>query len=295
MNKKHIEANGLMLITAAIWGFAFVAQRLGMQHVGPFIFNAIRFAIGGLVLLPFWWLQRKRPSVLKPSGKDVLRSGFAAGTMLFFGASLQQMGMVYTTAGNAGFITGFYVIFVPIMGMLWGLKTDTGTWLGAILAVIGMYFLSVTADFSVSFGDALVLASAFFWAGHVHVIGFFTHKIPSIQLAAVQFFVCALYSLMAAFIFETNTLPAIFDAALPLLYAGLLSTGVAYTLQVVAQKNAHPAHAAIILSLEAVFALLGGWLLLGEKMSSRGLFGGGLMLAGMIFSQIHSTYKLAKK
>jgi drug/metabolite transporter (DMT)-like permease len=214
--------------------------------------------------------------------------------MLFCGASLQQMGMVYTTAGNAGFITGFYVIFVPIMGMLWGLKTDGGTWIGAVFAVIGMYFLSVTTDFSISFGDALVLASAFFWAGHVHIIGHFTHKIPSIQLASIQFFVCAFYSLIAAFVFETNSIPAILDAVLPILYAGLLSTGVAYTLQVVAQKNAHPAHAAIILSLEAVFALLGGWLLLGEKMSARGLFGGGLMLAGMILSQLHLTLKGVK-
>ena len=221
----------------------------------------------------------------------MFRSGFSAGTILFFGASLQQIGMVYTTAGNAGFVTGFYVIFVPIMGILWGLKTDSGTWIGAVLAVFGMYFLSVTADFSISRGDLLVLASAFFWAGHVHAIGYFTHKIPSIQLAATQFFVCAFYSLIAAFLFEVNSFPAILDAAVPILYAGLMSTGVAYTLQIVAQKKAHPAHAAIILSLEAVFALIGGWLLLGEKIGARNLFGGSLMLSGMIFSQLHLTLK----
>lgn len=215
--------------------------------------------------------------------------GVLTGLALFFGANFQQVGIVYTTAGKAGFITGLYVIIVPIMGMLWGQKTGLETWVGAVLAVVGLYLLSMTGAFAISKGDLLVLICAFFWAIHVHLIGRFSPKVDPIKLASLQFAVCSVLSLIVSFIFETNSLQSVFDAAIPILYAGLMSTGIAYTLQVVAQRKVPPSRAAIILSLEAVFAVIGGWLMLGEVMSLRSLLGCTLMLTGMFFSQIQKS------
>jgi drug/metabolite transporter (DMT)-like permease len=290
---RTLKSDALLMLTATIWGFAFVAQRVGMEHVGPFTFNGVRFALGSLSLVPLMLLKRKNPSavaLLVPPAdrKTVVWGGALAGCALFMGASLQQVGLVYTTAGNAGFITGLYVVIVPILGLLWRQRPDLGTWIGAVLAAAGLYLLSVTAAFRIAFGDLLVLVGAFFWAVHVLIIGWLSPRIESILLACIQFAVCALLSLITAAALETTTLQGLMDAALPILYGGLLSVGVAYTLQVVAQRDARPAHAAIILSLESVFAALGGWLLLGELLSTRGLTGCGLMLAGMLLSQLHA-------
>jgi len=284
----------LLLLAAAIWGFAFVAQRAGMAHVGPFTFNAVRFALGGIVLLPLIALRGRRPPVSPPAPPAAGRWiwwGAAAGLVLFAGASLQQTGIVFTTAGKAGFITGLYVIIVPLGGLLWKQRTAAPAWLGAVLAVAGLYFLSLSAGLRMVRGDLLVLGGAFFWAGHVQLIGWLSPRTDPIRLACLQFFACAAVSLVAAVFleaafFQRMTAPGLRAAAWPILYAGLLSTGVAYTLQVVAQRRAPPAHAAIILSLEAVFAALGGWLLLSEVLSRRELFGCLLMLAGMLLSQI---------
>jgi len=286
MNLKAVRADILLLITSAIWGFAFVAQRVGMEYVGPFIFNAIRFALGSLALLPLIYFRNKRIKSIKPPlpFKRYLKSGLIAGSILFFGASFQQVGMVYTTAGKAGFITGLYVILVPIIGLFWSQKISIFSWIGALAAVAGLYLLTIHGTFSISLGDGLVLVSAFFWASHVQVIGKYSREYDVIKLASLQFFICSLYSFIVALLTETNSLYAIFQAGIPILYGGLVSVGIAYTLQVVAQQHAPPTHAAIIMALEAAFAVLGGWWLLNEFLSTRGLIGCCLMLAGMILS-----------
>ncbi len=293
MQGVTLKSDVLLLITAIIWGFAFVAQRVGMDYVGPFTYNGVRFAIGSLSLLPLVLMAREQRSaasqILPPPGlKTILFGGAALGLTLFAGASLQQIGLVYTTAGKAGFITGLYVIIVPILGLIWRQQPRIGTWIGAFLAAIGLYLLSVTEEFTIELGDLLVLIGAFFWAAHVLIIGWLSPRINPIKLAFSQYVVCSILSLITAIIIEVITFRSIFAAAIPILYGGLLSVGVAYTLQVVAQRDAHPAHAAILLSLEAVFAAIGGWLILGEIISPRGLVGCGLMLFGMLLSQLWS-------
>jgi len=279
-----------------LWGFAFVAQRSGMEFVGPFTFNAVRFTLGGISLIPLLLINKKRKFQNKnfltlSSDKILLRGGIIAGIILFLGASFQQGGIVYTTAGKAGFITGLYIILVPILGIMFKQKTSAAIWLGAVIALAGLYFLSVQENFSIGLGDLLVLASAFFWGFHVLVISRFSPKTDPIQLAFFQFMLCAFFSLIASLVIETTTLQNIFDASVPILYAGVVSVGIAFTLQVVAQRDAHPSHAAIIMSLEAVFALIGGWIVLDEIIPLRGLIGCGLMLTGMIISQIGIKFK----
>lgn len=295
MKTETLKSDALLLLTATIWGFAFVAQRAGMAHVGPFLFNGIRFALGSAVLLPLILRNHARQdssgaAVKMVSVKTVVLGGGFAGLSLFIGASLQQVGLVYTTAGNAGFITGLYVVIVPILGLIWKQRPSAGTWAGAILAAMGLYFLSITGDFTIAFGDLLELIGAFFWAVHVLILGWLSPRIDSLKLAFTQFTTCSVLSLITAIVFEMISLQGIFQAAIPILYGGVLSVGVAYTLQVVAQKNAHPAHAAILLSLEAVFAAFGGWVLLGETLTMRGVFGCSLMLSGMILSQLFEVF-----
>ena len=215
-----------------------------------------------------------------------LPGGLLAGLFLFTAASLQQVGIVYTTAGKAGFITGLYVILVPILGLLLRHRSRRSTWIGALVATSGLYLLSVEPPLAIARGDALVLVSAFFWAGHVLVIGSLSRQLDWAMLAFLQFFVCSLLSTVVALGTEHIALQPLVDAALPVFYGGFMSVGVAYTLQVVAQRRAAPGHAAIILSLETVFAALGGWLLLDEEMPLRGLVGCGLMFAGMLISQV---------
>lgn len=298
MENKAVKADLLLLLTAGIWGFAFVAQRVGMDYVGPYTYNALRFALGSLSLLPLIYLstrkrRRQQPELPKGNGRAILVGGLIAGLALFAGSSFQQVGLVYTTAGNAGFITGLYVVMVPLLGLFWKQRPTAGTWVGAGLAATGLYFLSVTEDLTLRPGDLLVLISAFFWSVHVLVIGWLSPKMDSLKLSSVQFAVCSLLSLLVALAIETLSLASILAATMPILYGGLFSVGIAYTLQVVAQRHAHPAHSAIILSLEGSFAALGGWLLLGEILSPRGLLGCGLMLSGMILSEL-SNYLFKK-
>ena len=283
-HSAQVRADLLLLLTALIWGFAFVAQRAGMEHVGPFFFNGVRFALGCLPLLPF--VLRTTTTPLASRLRHALRGGLLAGLFLFTAASLQQVGIVYTTAGKAGFITGLYVILVPILGLLLQHRSRRSTWTGALVATSGLYLLSVEPPLAIARGDALVLVSAFFWAGHVLVIGSLSRQLDWAMLAFLQFFVCSLLSTAVAVGTEHIALQPLVDAAVPVFYGGVLSVGVAYTLQVVAQRRAAPGHAAIILSLETVFAALGGWLLLSEDMPLRGLVGCGLMFAGMLISQV---------
>ena len=294
---KRLKAECLLLVTAVIWGFAFVAQRIGMEHVGPFTYNGVRFLLGAASLLPLLLIAR-RSAADRPSGgwRSIAGGGLLAGLLLFAGASLQQVGIVYTTAGKAGFITGLYVVLVPLLGLLWGQRTPWATWAGAVIAMLGLYLLTVTDNFTLAKGDGLVLVGALFWAGHVLVIGWLSGRhIEPVLLACLQFIVCGVLSLIVAIVIEPIALQALEAAMMPILYGGLLSVGVAYTLQVVAQRDAPPAHAAIILSLETVFAVLGGWWLLQESLSDRGLLGCALMFAGMLLSQLAAVRAASAK
>ncbi|MBN60281.1 MAG: EamA family transporter [Gemmatimonadetes bacterium] len=284
MRSNSLRADLLLLLTAFIWGFAFVAQRMGMEYVGPYLFNAARFALGCLPLMPF--VAQNASGPLLPHLLRAAPGSLLAGLFLFAGSSLQQVGIVYTTAGKAGFITGLYVILVPILGLALGQQSGRNTWLGALVATAGLYLLSVEPPFSIAYGDALVLIGALFWAGHVLIIGRFAQQIDWAALAFLQFLTCSLLSFGVALAVEPVAWQPLVDAAWPVFYGGVLSVGVAYTLQVVAQRQAPASHAAIILSLETVFAALGGWWLLSEAMSLRGLAGCGLMFGGMLVSQL---------
>ncbi len=283
------------MLAAAIWGFAFVAQRVGMRYIGPLTFNGVRFALGALALAPLLLIKRGwlagRTEALPAAGTkiSVLRGGLAAGVLLFGGSTLQQVGVVYTTAGKAGFITSLYVILVPLLGLFWGHKTGLLTWVGALAAAVGLYLLSAKGVLGIAMGDGLVLMGAVFWAGHVLLVGYLVQYLPALKLAVLQFSVCSILSLIGALVFETMRMATIIEAGVPILYAGLLSVAVAYTLQMFGQIHAKPSSAAIILSFEAVFAAFGGWLLLGEGMTLRGLLGAGIMLMGVILAQLDTS------
>jgi drug/metabolite transporter (DMT)-like permease len=282
-----LKADGLLLLTALIWGLAFVAQRTGMQSIGPFAYNGVRFALGAAVLTPLLVLgQRRRtePAALPLSA----RIGWSAlaGLILFAGASFQQVGLVTTTAANAGFITSLYVILVPLVGACLGRPAGLRIWAGALLAVVGLFILSVGAGFTMAPGDLLQLLGALFWTAHILLIERLVARLPALEIAVGQFATCAALSLAVALVREPAPFEGLVPAAIPILYGGLLSIGVAYTLQIVAQKTAHPAHASIILSMEALFAAIGGVLLLHEPLTLRLALGGALMLAGMVISQL---------
>ncbi|MCK5828427.1 DMT family transporter, partial [Candidatus Bipolaricaulota bacterium] len=277
-----------LLLSAVIWGFAFVAQRAGMEFVGPFTFNGIRFALGGLVLIPLVLRLRAResePIHTAPTLHVWIAIGLA-GLVLFVSANLQQIGLVYTTAGKAGFITGLYVVIVPLLGLFRRHRVSVFVWAGCILVTGGMYLLSVVGYFSISPGDALVLAGALGWAIHVYLVGWLTQRMHPLRVAILQFAICSVFSLAVAVLTETIHLTDILNAGWMIAYAGILSVGVAYTLQVVGQRRIDPARAGVILSLEAVFAVIGGWMLLGETLSPQGLAGCALMLTGMMLAQI---------
>ncbi len=298
LNNKRLGANILLLLTAAIWGFGFVAQRVGSQSIGAFTFNGIRFALGSISLIPLLIYFNKRnkihsddDSTIEVPSKKTILPGVLVGIALYAGATLQQIGLIYTTAGKAGFITGLYMVIVPIIGIFLGHKIGKSSWIGVGLAVVGLYLLSINENFSISYGDLLEVIGSVFWAIHILTIDYFSNKIEPLKLSCIQFATCSLLSLITALIFEQITISSILDALIPLLYSGLLSVGVAYTLQVVAQKNAKPSHTAIILSMESVFGAIGGALILGETMSNRGYMGCILILGGILVSQIKFSPK----
>jgi len=292
-HKNIVKSEILLLLTAIIWGFAFVAQRAGMEFIGPFAFNGIRFALGSLSLIPLIIYQRNRNhSFALPKSKNLaLIGGLLGGIVIYLAASLQQLGIVYTTAGSAGFITSLYVIFVPVLGLFRKHKINLSTWVGVIMALAGLYFLSVTKQLTLEQGDGLVFLGAIFWAVHVLIIAEYAPRTNVISLSAIQFGVCAILSFLTALYYETISWYQVQSAAIPILYGGIASVGIAYTLQVVAQKHAPPTHAAIILSLESLFAAIGGWLLLSETMTNRKILGAVLMLAGVILSQLKKQKK----
>lgn len=292
MKSKEIKSVFILLLTAAIWGFAFVAQRVGMDYLGAFTYNGIRFALGSVSLLPVIYFfdkssKKENPSAEKEDAdlKTTIKSGVIAGCILFFAASLQQVGLIYTTAAKAGFITSLYIVLVPILGIFLKQKTYPTTWIGAVTAAIGLYFLSINEGFTIQFGDLLQLIGAFFWAAHIQAIDKFVKNVNAIKLSSVQFAACSILSFIIAIIFEDINISGIYDALIPILYGGIMSVGVAYTLQAVGQRHAKPSHAAIALSMEAVFAALGGMLILDETLPLRGYLGAALMLAGMLITQ----------
>jgi drug/metabolite transporter (DMT)-like permease len=296
VNTTEYKARFILLLTAVIWGLAFVAQRAGMESIGPFAFNGIRFALGTLSLVPLLFLKRNsaKQKVEKRDKAFLLKGGILCGLFLFAGSSFQQIGIVYTTAGNAGFITSLYVILVPVFGLFWQHKVNKQTWLGIIIALSGLYFLSARQDLTFAMGDALVLISAFFFAGHVLMIAKYAPKTNIIRLSIIQFGLASLLSLIISVFIETTTLQNIRMAAIPILYGGIMSVGVAYTLQVYGQKKTHPAHAAIILSMESLFAAIGGILILHEPLTFPIALGGILMLSGVILSQLRFKKKLVR-
>lgn len=283
-----IKSNLLLLLVAAIWGLAFVAQKVGMDYVGPFTFNGVRFLLANLTLLPLLFFFRDDNQSLLTGLKNTALPGLIAGTVLFIATSFQQVGLVTTTAGKAAFITGLYLVLVPVLGIFLQHKVAGATWLGCILAVAGLYFLCIKESMSIQSGDMLELISALFWAFHILVIGHFSRRVNVVQLSWLQILTCSILSLVTAAFTETIVISSLAAAAIPIVYGGVCSVGIAYTLQIVGQKHAPPAHAAIILSMETVFAAIGGFVLIGEKMGGQEILGCALMLSGMLVSQLYS-------
>lgn len=288
-----LKNGGMLLLTAFIWGTAFVAQSVGMDHLGPFSFNGIRCLIGAVALLPcIWFLNRmnKDPetdgSEKEKSGKDLITGGVACGVLLFTASSLQQAGIQYTTAGKAGFITAFYIVIVPVLGIFLHKKIQWKVWMAVLLALVGLYFLCITESFSVGKGDALVFLCALVFSVHILVIDHFSPKVDGVKMSCIQFFVSGILSFPFMFVLETPRFVSVAAAWMPLLYAGVLSCGVAYTLQILGQKNVNPAVASLILSMESCFSVLAGWIILGERLSFRESSGCILMFLAIILAQL---------
>ncbi len=294
--KKQYKSLMLLLLTAMIWGFAFVAQLIGANQVDTFTFNGIRFILGALSLIPVILLFEKN-SHDKNTLKTTMISGIAAGIILFSASTLQQFGVMLTgSAGKAGFLTGLYTVIVPIIGIFLKHKTSINTWLGAILAVIGLYFVSFSDGFdAVGPGDFALIAGAVMWALHIIVIDHYSLKIYSLRFAMTQFLVCGFLSAVCALIFEDISISNIMAAKFPILYAGLMSVGVAYTCQILGQKDADPTAASIILSTESIFSALGEALVLGviltgwnyKPLTLKNYIGCAIIFCGIIISQLN--------
>ena len=287
--KKHTRANLLMLLAAVIWGSAFVAQRQSLDTIGPFLYTGLRFLLGSAVVLalclrPAARASRAELAALAHHPKEAV-PGIALGLILAVAISLQQIGLQFTKVANAGFISSLYVVIVPLIGAAFGHRTRAAIWLGAVLAAAGLYFLSVKSSFEVSSGDLYQLACALVLSLQVLLVGRFAVSRDALALALVQFATCGVLCLLVALALEPMRAQALARAWPAIVYGGALSVGIGYTLQVVAQRDAAPAHAAIIFSMEGVFAALAGWVALGETLSARALGGAALMLAGLLVCQ----------
>ena len=288
----HLKSSLLLLLAAAIWGFAFVAQRVGAEYMPPFAFNGLRFALGALSLLPVMYFVKNDSAGADKSPRQSKKTffvGLSAGGILFIAASLQQIGLIYTTAGKAAFVTCLYIVLVPIAGIFLKHRINSNVWLGSVLAITGLYFLCIRESMTISWGDFLELIGSFFWTIHILLIDRYSRELSTLKLAFSQFLTCSILSLSVAWLLESVTITAILQAAIPLLYGGICSVGIAYTLQIAGQKNAPPASAAIILSMETVFAAIGGVLLISEYLGPWELGGCGLMLSGMLLSQMRTA------
>lgn len=281
----------MLLLTAFIWGIAFVAQSVGMDYVGPFTFNACRFMLGGFVLIPCIYLlnrmsgQKKDPAKRKRS----IRGGIFCGLCLFSASTFQQIGIMTTTVGKAGFITALYIVIVPLLGIFMGKKIGAVVWFSVAVATVGMYLLCITEGFRIGTGDICVMVCAVLFSLHILVIDHFSPQAEGTVISCVQFFTAGVLSFVFMFFRETPTVSSILGAAAPILYAGCLSCGVAYTLQVIAQAETDPVLASLICSLESVFSLLAGWVILGQKLSARELIGCVLVFAAILMVQLLPT------
>lgn len=296
--KEKIKSTSLLFLTAIIWGFAFVAQRVGADYVGAFTFNGVRFLLGAFSLVPVILIFEKE-KFDKNKYKSTVITGILAGVILFIASSLQQFGIVFTgSAGKAGFLTGLYIVLVPLIRFVMGKKTSILTFFGAIFAVIGLFFLCMTGDkISFGIGDIVLIIGAVFWAAHILVIDKFVNVVSALKFSMVQFLTCGILGIIFALFTETIEISSIKAAGVPILYGGLMSVGVAYTCQILGQKKADPTFASIIFSTESVFSAIGGALILHEMMSSRGYLGCFLIFIGIILSQItvDDLKKISKK
>jgi len=301
---KQIASTGIILLAAIIWGLCFVAQRSAMQHVGPFLFNGIRGFLAAaallLIVLLVWYISRRRKSVVGTpappvSMKYILFAGLFCGTILFFASNLQQIGMVTVTASKAAFITALYIVLVPVLGLFLRQRTSWNTWASVGVAVVGLYLLCIGSSFALESGDAVLIACALFWAFHILAIGHYAPRLTLLQLfgmSVIQFAFTGALSLICAPLFDSFfvavplTVGAVMNAAPELLYAGILSTGIAFTLVAIAQRHVKPTPAGIVMSTESVFGLMGGVLLLGEVLTAREGIGCLLMFAAVILTQL---------
>ncbi len=293
--KNELRSAGLLFLTAAIWGFAMAAQREGSRYLQPFTFNACRFTLGALALLPLMLRQNKREEA--PFTRRQAVSGMVLGTILFVASLLQQSGVGEAGAGKAGFLTALYVVLVPVMGVFLGKKTRITTWLALLLAIPALYLLCVPQDevFSLAASDALLLAGALFWAAHILATDHFVRFIPALRLCTVQFVFGAALNWVCALLFERISGEGLLHALVPVAYCGVMSTGVGYLCQTLGQRGIRPAFAALILSLESVFCVIAGAILLGERMNGRGYAGCALMLAAVLLAQLGSLLTPAKE
>ncbi len=284
----------LLLLAAVIWGAAFTAQSVGMEHLGPFSFNAIRFSIGGVVMLPvvaFRQRSLKKKAAGPEAGftKRLVFTGVLCGLLLTLANSIQQIGLLYTSPGKAGFITALYVIIVPVIGLFFGNRPTLRLWISVVIAVAGMYLLCVTDTFSVEKGDILIMICALIFAVHIMAIDRLAHDLDGITMSCIQFLTAGVIcSAIVPLTGEVITLGAVKSAAIPLLYAGVFSCSFAYTFQTVGQQNTTPTAASLLLSTESVFAAIAAWLLIGDTMTVREIFGGLLSFLAVILSQLPS-------
>lgn len=295
MKKETVPVRNslLLLLTATIWGIAFVAQSVSMDYIGGFTFNSIRSLIGSLTLLPVILLlskpksaeEKNRPQTSSKQ-KILITGGICCGIILCLASNFQQFGIKYTTVGKAGFITACYIVIVPIIGLFLGKKCSKFIWAAVAMALIGLYLLCITDEFSIGKGDLLVLVCAFLFSIHILVIDHFSPKADGVKLSCIQFLTCGILSGIPALLFEHPEFSAICRAWMPILYAGIMSCGVAYTLQIIGQKNMNPTVASLILSLESCISVLAGWVLLGQQLSAKEILGCVIMFAAIILAQL---------
>lgn len=297
MNKLAIRHSLLLLLAASIWGVAFVAQSVGMDYVGPFTFNAVRSLIGGIVLVPFIFIFNKKDKMddtkndsSQKAYKDKrmhMIGGVSCGAILFAASSLQQIGIQYTTVGKAGFITALYIVIVPLISIFLRKSNTVKIWIGVILAVVGMYLLCIKqGESGLQLGDALILGCAIMFSFHILAVEYFSPLVNGIKMSCIQLFTCSFLSGIFMLCFETFNLNNILNAWLPILYAGALSSGVAYTLQIIGQKGLNSTVASLIMSLESVISLLAGWVILGQALSKRELIGCTIVFVAIILVQL---------
>lgn len=298
MKIQQVRNSMILLLTAVIWGTAFVAQSVGMDYVGPFTFNCVRTLIGGGVLIPCIALlnrlergnkEKKRtlsPEERRRERRDLLVGGVFCGVILCVASSFQQFGVKYTTVGKAGFITAFYIIIVPLLGLFFKKKCGALVWTGVGLALGGLYFLCINESLSIQVGDLLVFICALFFAVHILVIDYFAQRADGVKMSCIQFFVCGILCVLPMLFFEKPQIRDILTAWQPILYAGVLSCGAGYTLQIVGQKGMNPTIASLILSLESVVSVLAGMMILQQQLSKREILGCVLMFSAIILAQL---------